>query len=404
MKDVLERIRPGREEQQRVQKTVKEFLTRLNKVVQGATAILGGSGAKGTWLSGNYDIDIFVKYKDREKTHQLSELLEASLRKAFPKEALHRLHGSRDYFQLCYNGVNIEVVPIISIRNAEEALNITDVSPLHAQWITKKAKMLKDEILLAKQFFKANRLYGAESHIGGFSGYVLEILIVHYGSFQKLLQEAVTWKGKAIIDVEGHYKGKNVLFELNTSKTQSPLIVIDPVDKGRNAAAAVSREKFLLLKKTAKAYLAKPTAGFFTRKELDIKTLQKKGHLVLLDVAPLKGKEDVVGVKILKVLEYLTRKLEPFDVKQSGWDEEKLMYFVLAKDKVSPLEVRTGPRLEMKEHVQMFKKAHKKTFIRENRIFAEIPVKTPLLRPFVEDLLKDKYIRDRVKAMSLRRL
>ncbi len=43
--------------------------------------------------------------------------------------------------------------------------------------------------------------------------------------------------------------------ELNKSKIQSPLIVIDPVQAGRNAAAALSFEKYDLLRKKAKEFL-----------------------------------------------------------------------------------------------------------------------------------------------------
>ena len=46
--------------------------------------------------------------------------------------------------------------------------------------------------------------------------------------------------------------------ELNKSKQQGPLIVIDPVQKDRNAAAALNHEKFEIIKKTAKQFLKKP--------------------------------------------------------------------------------------------------------------------------------------------------
>ena len=43
--------------------------------------------------------------------------------------------------------------------------------------------------------------------------------------------------------------------------------MIDPVDKSRNAAAALSKEKLLLLRKLAKQYLNKPSQKYFQKQE-----------------------------------------------------------------------------------------------------------------------------------------
>ncbi|MBT5924663.1 hypothetical protein HOH30_02975, partial [Candidatus Woesearchaeota archaeon] len=193
-KQALERIKPSNEEKSLFNNITSSFITQLNKKLSGAKAILGGSGAKDTWLSKNHDIDVFVKYdytQYKDKSSQLSEIAEKSLKKAFPKLTHKRLHGSRDYFQVVYKTYVFEVVPILTITKSEKAVNITDISPLHAGWVNKHAKTVKDDIRLAKKFMRANRLYGAESYIGGFSGYVLEILTVYYGSFDKLLQSCL---------------------------------------------------------------------------------------------------------------------------------------------------------------------------------------------------------------------
>ena len=289
MKEVLAKITPNREERARFKQTTEEFLELLNFNLKGAQAILGGSGAKDTWLSGNFDVDIFVQFdflKFSTSSDNLAELLQTSLKKAFPKIKLNRLHGSRDYFQLLYKDMNFEVVPILKINKAEEALNITDISPLHAIWVNKNTKTLKDQVRLAKQFCKANGLYGAESHICGFSGYVLEILTAYYGSFANLLQKSLKWKNPEVIDPEKYYTNKTmVMFHLNKSKLQSPLIIIDPVDKNRNTAAALSLDKFQLMQKKAKEYLKSPSAKFFVREEINLEQLKKeKGHLVYLQI------------------------------------------------------------------------------------------------------------------------
>ena len=410
MKQVLAKIKPSTEEEKKFNKTSKEFLTKLNSKLRGAKAILGGSGAKGTWLAGNHDIDIFVLYdykKFRDKSTELSNKLEPVLRRTFPKAKLSRLHGSRDYFQFKYEGLSFEVVPILKINKAEKALNITDISPLHAIWVNKNVKR-KEDVLLAKQFFRAHKLYGAESHITGFSGYVLEILIAKYGTFQKLLKASLGWKLKEVVDVAGYFKGKNVMFELNKSKTQSPIIVIDPVDKFRNAAAALSDEKFSLLRKVAKKYLNKPDASLFERKEviydkLLLEAKKKKQNLVFFNVIAHKGKDDVVGAKLMKVFEHMKKKLSVFDIAKSDWDWERgpkaVFYFFTKKKELPKTEIRIGPPTKMKDHVKRFKKLHKKTSVKNGKIVAEVKVKFPKLDNFVKNLLKDEYVKDRVKGI-----
>ena len=411
MQSVLKTIKPGKEEISNFNKVTKEFLTTLNSKLKDAKAILGGSGAKDTWLSGNHDVDLFVQFDNQkfsQESHLISEHLEKTLKKAFPKFKIERLHGSRDYFQLDYKELNFEVVPIIKINKSEEALNITDISPLHALWVNKKAQKLKDEIRLAKQFCRANKLYGAESHISGFSGYVLEILISYYGSFEKLLKASLKWKDKEVIDPEKHYKNKHLaLFHLNNSKLQSPIIVVDPVDKERNAAAALSKEKMKQFQKVAKQYLKSPSEKLFVKEEISKEKLMKeKGHLLFLTIVPVEGKHDVVGVKLLKAFEFLRDELSCFKVKKAGWnwnenDSEAAFYFILKEDKLSEFEVRNGPPLKLAEHVKHFKKVNKNTFTKEGKLFARIKVKHPNLEDFIKNLLSQEYFKEKVKKVKL---
>lgn len=408
MKLILAAIKPSKEEEKQFSTSANGFLRTLNAVLVDARAILGGSGAKGTWLSGNHDVDIFVLFdykKYADKSGELSNLLEKYLKKAFPKAKIERLHGSRDYFQLSFKGLMFEVVPILKISKAEQARNITDISPLHSAWVNKHAAKVKDDIRSLKQFCKANNLYGAESYIGGFSGYVLEIVTAYYGSFEKVLKASQKWKEKDVIDPSKFYPTQEMaLFHINTSKLQSPLVVVDPVDKNRNAAAALSHEKFLLFKGLAKKYLQKPAEEFFVKEKITIGSLKEKykgkGTLALVTVTPTPGKEDAVGAKLLKVFEFMKEKLLGFGLVQGGWvwnrGEDALFYFVVKKKELPELEVRVGPPLKMKEYVEDFKKKNKNTFEEKGRIMAKVKVENPKLLDFVNALLKDEYFTERV--------
>ncbi|MDP3699173.1 MAG: CCA tRNA nucleotidyltransferase [Nanoarchaeota archaeon] len=414
MKSILQKIKPSRDEEKQFVAATASFLKTLNAALTTcrAKAILGGSGAKGTWLSGNYDVDIFVAFdyvKYADQSAELSGFLEKGLKKAFPKANISRLHGSRDYFQLRYKGLMFEAVPILKISKVEQARNITDISPLHSAWVNKHAAKVKDDIRLLKQFCKANDLYGAESYIGGFSGYVLEIITAHYGSFEKVLKAAQKWKEKDVVDPSKFYpSGEMALFHINTSKLQSPLVVVDPVDKSRNAAAALSMEKFLLLKQIAKKYLQKPAERFFVKEKITVDSLRQKykgkGTLVFVTVAPAEGKEDAVGAKLLKVFEFMKGKLQGFVLLQDGWvwdkGQEALFYFVAKKKELPAEEVRLGPPLKLKEFVADFKKKNKNTFEEKGRVMAKVKVENPQLKDFVNVLLKEEYVKERVNKVK----
>src|SRR3989344_2318012 len=164
---VLDKIKPTKKEEQDTQVIVDGFLKKVNSKLINAIAVVGGSFAKGTWLRGQHDIDIFVLFNKRDN---MSMRLEVVIKSIFEK--YEKIHGSRDYFIVDYCGLSFELVPVLKIEKAEDAENITDVSPMHVEWVKDNSNnKLNDEIRFAKCFMKANNCYGAETYVGGFSGY-----------------------------------------------------------------------------------------------------------------------------------------------------------------------------------------------------------------------------------------
>ncbi len=411
LKEVLKEIKPTKEEEKEVKEKISDFVSRLNKGLKDGKAVLGGSGAKDTWLSDVHDADIFVQYnykKYKDKSDKLSDILEKDLKKTF--SGIKRLHGSRDYFQIVKKGFTFEVVPILKVTKAKDAVNITDVSPLHAQWVN-RAGPLADQIRLTKQFCKVQKVYGAESYIKGFSGYMCEILTINYGGFLKLVKKAAKWKPKTVIDFKGYYKNKrDVLFNLNKAKTEGPMVIVDPVDKSRNAAAALSEEKYLKFICACKEFLKKPSKEFFEIKETKIEDLKKtagKDKLIVLDVESLKGKEDVVGSKLLKAFEFIDSELKEkgFKVYSSGWKWNKKknvkFWFIIDKKKLSMYVEKEGPPKEMKEHVKKFKKKYKNTSTKKGKLSAKVKRKYREPEKLVKSLIKKKYVKEKTKKAKI---
>jgi len=404
---VIKDITPSRQERVSTLRIVKEFLKRLNASLKknrfAAKAVLGGSYAKDTWLKGDYDVDIFVRFDQTHRGEDLSGMLEKALKPWKPE----RVHGSRDYFWVHKKQFRFEIIPVLAIKKASDAENITDFSPLHVNWVRKNGKKYVGDIRLFKKFCKAQGIYGAESYIRGFSGHVVDILVIYYKGFLPLLKAAAQWKPKTIIDYYHKYD-KKALFVLNKSKIQGPLIIIDPVQSERNAAAALCREKYDGLVNAAQKFLKKPSKEAFVETEVDLGKLAKKGHLVHVCAKVPKGKEDVIGTRLLHVFDYLKRYLDEFGITVSGWrwnkGAEAEFWYVLKEKELPSTMIQPGPPLELKEAVQKFKKAHKKTFVSNHRIMAEVrrPHKTP--EEAVIAAAKDEYVihrKIRLRILSL---
>ncbi len=404
--DVIKEIKPT---DKTLLKEVKDFQHKLNSEIKKkglkAKAVLGGSIAKDTYLKGDHDCDMFVKFSKTYKDKDISSLLAKALRLFRPE----KVHGSRDYYMI-RNRINYEIVPVLDIKRPEEAVNVTDMSPFHVKWV-KKHPGFNDDIRLAKQFCKAAHVYGAESYIKGFSGHVLDILVIHHKGFMKLLRASQGWKDKQVIDPEKHYR-RDALKKLNRSKTDSPIIIIDPVLPERNAAAALSYEKLEIFRKAAKEFLTSPSKDFFVvteKTEKDIKEEAGKNKLMILDVTAPTGKEDVVGAKLLKAYQQIRNQLKfyDFEVIDAGWKWNKkrkavFWYIVEPKDLV-PIKKWIGPPLREKERVKNFRNKHGKTFIEKGRVCTYVKRRYIKAEQLIDDIIRNsEHLYEKVKKVVRR--
>ena len=399
LQEALERIKPSKDEVERIFSIVDAFIAELNSRLKGARAIVGGSLAKGSFLRDIHDADIYVQFDPKHDSEEISGMLEKVL------DDHEKLHGSRDYFQVKRDGLILEIIPIIRIEDAKQARNITDISPLHVEWVRKSA--LNDDMRLAKAFAKAQRVYGAESYIQGFSGYALEILVVYYGGFLKLLENAKDWKKPVVIDVEKQHE--DVFKELNISKLNSPLILIDPVEAGRNATAALSDEKFDIFVKRAKEFLDSPSVDLFSKKEYSVEDIDPgDDHLIVVDVETERSKVDVVGCRILKVFEYIRNNLKTrdFNVIDCGWKFDKktkgTLWYVVENKELSPIITWRGPPVSAESDAEKFRQKYDDIFEDKGRLYARVERKYKEPFSLVKDLFCAEVITDRVKSIQLR--
>lgn len=407
MKAVLsqakQKVIPSKDEHKLVNSVASEVVQIVNEqaVRFGAKLIVGGSVRKGTWLPGIHDIDCFLKFnyiKYKDKGESLSEVAQKILSKSFKR--VKRLHGSRDYFQIKYRGFEIEIIPVLDISKPCMMANITDVSPLHFNWLAKKTRSnnLEVDARLAKKFCRGIGVYGAESFIRGLSGHVIEILTVHYGGFTNFIKAICRWGNRVSIDPQGHYiDEKQMMLLMNSSKLVSPLLVVDPIQPERNASAILSQEKFDLLKRKAKLFVKNPSISFFEEKRItlnQLKAKKTKNRLIIFCARPDKTVTiDVAGCKILKQFEYIERMLTNFDFrivkKDWFWDKENdaLLWFYIDPKILSQTFRHGGPPAKLEPHATAFRKQWKKFDVKasQGKLYVDFPRKVRT----VDDLLKE---------------
>lgn len=413
LKEVLARVEPSKQDLETIKKSLKIFKEKIQNQIkkQKLDAVLfeGGSFAKKTIIKkDSYDIDIFIMFAEKFKGKNISKLTEKLLKGI---KGASRVHGSRDYFQIGKsNDFFIELIPVIKTNDPKKSENITDLSHSHVKYINKKIKSRKilNEIKIAKAFCYATRTYGAESYINGFSGYSLELLIYYYKSFLNFIKAMTSWnkKDKIIIDIEKHYKNKNdVLLDMNSSKLGSPIILVDPTYKQRNALAALSEETFEKFRHASKEFLKAPSIKCFEIKKIDLEkikkqALKKKNEFVLLGLQTKKPEGAVAGSKLLKFYNHLENEIKRFfEIKKKGFDYAQgncAECFFSAKKKKEI--IKNGPFLKDKDNVKQFKKEHKNIFEKFGKIYAREKINFTL-NEFIENW-KEKY-KIKINEMSI---
>jgi tRNA nucleotidyltransferase (CCA-adding enzyme) len=419
--DVIKKISPSEREIKDIEKGISEFKKKIYPSLRGEKIFIGGSLAKKTLIKKEtgYDIDFFVMFKESRRDvrskRDISKELENILKALKIKYIV--LKGSRNYFQVDFNGLRFELVPIMEIKKAGQAKNITDISPLHVKYLMKKEakdKKIADEIKLAKAFCYACDCYGAESYIKGLSGYALEILTCYYGSFFNLIKNASKWtlKSKIIIDPEKFYKNKEkILEEMNKSKQEGPVILIDPVQKERNVCAALGKETLEKFITACKKFSKKPSKDAFFKKEFNPDILKNKAKngakFYELESISLKDKSDIAGAKLKKFYEFLiySLKKENFKIISSYFDfNEKTLeskYFFVISEPNKDIIVQGPPISLDKKFQDAFRKKWKNFFVKKNRLYAKTKRKFSNFPDFLKQISREQMKEMGIKSVEI---
>ncbi len=343
----LARIRPSPEEEKALAATVHELLAKVEATLKArgwdAKPFVSGSVAKGTHLTGA-DVDLFVAFppdlprEDLEtRGLALGELLERGL----------HMYAEHPYTRGFYKGIQVEIVPCYRITDASQRMSAVDRTPLHVDYVLGHLDGGQaDEVRFLKAWSEGVGIYGAEAKIGGFSGYLCELLVIRYGSFRKVLEASLSWRcGEAI-----------TLDHPGSRAFEEPLVVVDAVDPNRNVASAVRLEQMATFVHAAREYLRSPTERFFFPNPIKplppakLRALARKrgGKLLAVSLRAPAVTEDVLYPQLRKAhrafLELFAR--HDFRVMDSRFEmagTEAVFLFEFAVGSLPRVQRREGP-------------------------------------------------------------
>jgi tRNA nucleotidyltransferase (CCA-adding enzyme) len=385
---------PSPSEERRITAVAEEARALVDKQVANLDEIVevvfGGSFAKGTWLRGDADIDIFFKLKPSVSVDKFEELGKDVGLKALKDHRPRLRYSDHPYVEAYVKKVRVNVVPCYDVEQGKWQ-SAADRSPFHTEFISRNFDGEKrGQARLLKKFFKAAGIYGAEISTGGFSGYVSEVLVLKYSSFEGVLRAAANWQERQVV-AAGDYDPDIV------KGFTSAIIIIDPVDGRRNLGTAISPEsvgKFML---AARAFLDRPSLQFF--KESQHRPVVGKLHsnVLVVEFSHRERSPDIVWGQLKRSTSAIAKQLEiaDFVVLRSSCvtDEKKsaALAFLLESITLAPYTKKKGPEVFRHKDTASFLSGKKKPLVtwvdKEMRVAMLVDRKVMDARKFVRSLL-----------------
>lgn len=408
---ILKKTTPSLEEKRHILALAKELTQKVEAAAQAAgvdvEVRVEGSIAKNTWLKESPDIDIFMRAPPTVPRKVFGTLyLDIAKEATAGAEQVERF-AEHPYLEAILDGTRINIVPCYRVKKGEWK-SAADRTPFHTDYVKPLLnEKFCGEIRLLKRFMTGIGVYGAEIKVGGFSGYLCELLVLFYGSFLQVLKAASNWKPRTVIDLEGCYEGRESELRLIF---EEPLVIVDPVDKGRNVASAVRQERLDEFVAASRALLDKPSTEFFypsetkpfNSKEL-LQAMRNRGStLVFIRFGRVKTVPDILWGQLYKSQRSLRKLVKQHDfrvIRDAVWSDEKsLNMFLLEVEHrcLPPLKKHFGPPLEKKNECERFLRKHtcsQRTLsgprIEEKRWVVEIMREYTNVVELLRDKLKD---------------
>jgi len=387
---------PPPSEEQKITAVAEEAKALVDGHVAGKSDIVqvvfGGSFAKGTWLRGDADIDIFFKVRPSVPVEKFEELGRSVGQDALKAHRPRLRYSDHPYVEAFVKNVRINVVPCYDVEQGRWQ-SAADRSPFHTEFISRNFDNEKrKQARLLKKFFKAAGTYGAEISTGGFSGYVSEVLVHKYGSFESVLRAAADWQERQVV-AAGDYD-PDVVKGFN-----SPIVIIDPVDSRRNLGTAISPESAGRFMLAARAFLGRPSIQFFKGDQRGPDAKKLLPSVLVVEFSHKERSPDVVWGQIKRSTSAIAKQLELADfvlLRSSCVTDEKksaALAFMLESMTLPPYTKKKGPEVFRRNDAASFLACKKKPLVtwvdREMRVAMLVDRKATGAIKFTRSLLQN---------------
>lgn len=370
---VLEKIRPEPGEKVHIHRVAGILLDNINQSGR-ATGMIVGSVARDTWIHGDRDLDVFMLFPPdlpREELENDGLALAKSVAES-TGGTYHEKYAEHPYINATIDGLDVDIVPCYEVTDASAIRSAVDRTPFHTRYIKDRISNLIDDVLLLKQFTKNGGIYGSDQMTEGFSGYLCELLVYHYGGFSRLIKAASDWWPGVLIDISDH----------RTKSFHEPLVVVDPVDPGRNVSASVSLTRMCEFIELCRGYTENPGDSFFFLPESrpcskeQVKALLevRKTCIYMLTFPTPPYIEEIVVPQLRKSLDAISALLERhgFVVNRSAYcmqTDQCMMLFEMLTDSLPPVTRHFGPPVWAGDNARKFSQKYI-SGMKEGRIFS----------------------------------
>jgi tRNA nucleotidyltransferase (CCA-adding enzyme) len=349
---VSARIAPSPDFLERVARVRAELVRRVEASARDrgsplVRALVAGSAARGTFLSDRLDVDLFLLFPPDLPRDRLRE--EGLALGAAVLSDTETRYAEHPYLRGRFEGFAVDAVPGYAVSDPSHPLSPVDRTPFHQVYLTERETPEHvRQIRLAKQFFRALGVYGSEARTEGLSGYLVELLILRFGTLRNLLAAARRWRVPVRLAEPGR--------EPPRLPEEVALILADPVDPNRNVASALSRRNLGLLILAAGAYLERPSERWFevrpakklTRSDAERRLTSRDSHVTVLSVPRPDLVDDTLYPQVRKAERAVARELSQsgFEVLgvAAGADRHRVHVLVeVAHPRRSAVRLQDGP-------------------------------------------------------------
>ncbi len=333
---------PNHTQRKKVDKIANQVFSLVNQVAEKQKSVVsvhfGGSYAKETWTPEKIDIDIFVKFKKTTTEKNFETIGKKIGFDSLKKFKPYVRYSEHPFVEANIDGVGVNIVPCYDIKKGEWK-SAADRSTFHTEFMSEKLTgSMKDDIRVLKCFLKINGMYGAEIAKQGFSGYVCEVLVYYLGSFENVL--------KKISKLDN-----NQMIGESPRRFESPIVIIDPIDRNRNLGAAISIQNVTNFVLIARNFLKKNSISYFKQKSKIRIPKELAKNTLVVNFKYKKRSEDIIYGQIKRASNSIESQLvkEGFNVLRNDalvYDQDKAsLLFLLESLTISKNEIRVGPEV-----------------------------------------------------------